>query len=121
MRITRLHLQGVRRHRDLDLAPAPGLTVIRGPNEAGKSSVQTALEMALFRKVTSTSREMQDVRTWGSTDDPSVELEFEHEGATGHLTKRFAGQKGTVELDLDGQVVTDPGQVDTIVAEMTGL
>ena len=56
MRITRLHLAGVRRHRDLDIAPSPGLTVIRGPNEAGKSTVQAALEMALFRKVTSTAR-----------------------------------------------------------------
>ncbi len=121
MRITRLHLQGIRRHRDLDLAPAPGLTVIRGVNESGKSSVQAALEMALFRKVTSTAREMQDVRTWGTTDDPFVELAFEHEGTTGRLTKRFAGQKGTVELELDGQLITDPGQVDTVVAEMTGL
>ena len=121
MRITRLHLQGIRRHRDLDLAPAPGLTVIRGPNESGKSTVQAALEMALFRKVTSTAREMQDVRTWGTTDDPFVELAFEHEGTTGRLTKRFAGQKGTVELELDGQLITDPGQVDTVVAEMTGL
>jgi DNA repair exonuclease SbcCD ATPase subunit len=121
MRITRLHLLGIRRHRDLDIAPAPGLTVIRGPNEAGKSSVQTALEMALFRRATSTGRETQDVRTWGTTDDPSVELQFEHDGVTGRLTKHFAGQKGTVELELDGQVLTDPGQVDTVMAEMTGL
>ncbi len=77
--------------------------------------------MALFRKVTSTAREMLDARTWGATDDPFVEIEFEHEGATGRLTKRFAGQKGTVELEIDGQTITDPGQVDTIVAEMTGL
>ena len=121
MRITRLHLAGVRRHRDLDIAPSPGLTVIRGPNEAGKSTVQAALEMALFRKVTSTARELLDVRTWGTSDDPSVELLFEHEGATGRLTKHFAGPKGTVELELDGQVMTDIGQVDTVVAELTGL
>jgi DNA repair exonuclease SbcCD ATPase subunit len=121
MRITRLHLHGIRRHRDLDIVPAPGLTVIRGPNEAGKSSVQTALEMALFRRATSTGRETQDVRTWGSTDDPSVELQFEHDGATGRLAKHFAGQRGTVELELDGQLITDPGQVDTVMAEMTGL
>jgi len=121
MRITRLHLQGIRRHRDLDIHPSPGLTVIRGPNEAGKSTVQTALEMALFRKVTSTSRELQDTRTWGTTDDPFVELEFEHDGKPGKLTKRFAGQKGTVALEFEGQVYADPGEVDTVIAEMTGL
>ncbi len=114
-------MQGIRRHQDLDIAPAAGLTVIRGPNEAGKSTVQAALEMVLFRKATSTAREMLDARTWGATDDPFVEIEFEHEGAAGRLAKRFAGQKGTVELEMGGQTFTDPGQVDTIIAEMTGL
>ncbi len=121
MRITRIRLQGVRRHQDLDIAPAPGLTVIRGPNEAGKSTIQLALEMAFFRKVTAAGKEMQDLRTWGATDDPFVELSFEHHGSPGRLTKRFAGQKGTVELEMDGQVLTDPGQVDVAITEMTGL
>ena len=121
MKITRLRVQGIRRHRDLDIHPAAGLTVIRGPNEAGKSTVQAAIEMALFRKATSTAREMLDARTWGASDDPFVEIEFEHDGATGRLAKRFAGQKGTVELEMGGQTMTDPGQVDTVVAEMTGL
>ena len=121
MRITRLRLQGIRRHHDLDIRPAPGLTVIRGPNEAGKSTIQTALEMALFRKATSTSREMQDAHSWGVADDPFVEVEFEHEGTPGRLAKRFAGQRGTVELEMGGQTITDPGQVDIALAEMTGL
>ncbi len=121
MRITKLHVQGVRRHESLDIAPAPGLTVIRGPNEAGKSTVQTAIEMALFRKCTSTSKELQDLRTWGSTDDPMVRLDFEHEGKPGHLVKHFAGARGSVELAVDGQVFDDPGQVDLVVTEITGL
>ncbi|MBX3029557.1 MAG: AAA family ATPase [Chloroflexi bacterium] len=121
MRITKLHVQGVRRHTDLDIAPAPGLTIIRGPNEAGKSTVQTAIEMALFRKCTSTARELQDLRTWGSTDDPSVRLDFEHEGRPGHLVKHFAGARGSVELSLDGRVSQDPGEVDDLVTDITGL
>ena len=121
MKITRLRLQGIRGHRDLDIHPAAGLTIIRGPNEAGKSTVQAAIEMALFRKATSTSREMLDARTWGVSDDPFVEIEFEHEGTPGRLAKRFAGQKGTVELEMGGQTISDPGQVDIAIAEMTGL
>ena len=58
MRITRLHLNDVRRHRDLDLEFAPGVTVVRGPNEAGKTTIQRALELALARKVTSTSADL---------------------------------------------------------------
>ena len=76
MRITRLSIQGFRRHRDLELRPAAGLTVIRGPNEAGKSSIQQAIEMVLFRKATSTAQELQGYRTWGGDTDPRIELEF---------------------------------------------
>jgi len=53
MKITRLRLRDVRRHHDLLVEPAPGLTVIRGPNEAGKTTIQRAVELALYRRVTS--------------------------------------------------------------------
>ena len=45
MRLTRLQLRNVRRHGDLDLRLAPGLTVVRGPNESGKSTIQRAIEL----------------------------------------------------------------------------
>jgi energy-coupling factor transporter ATP-binding protein EcfA2 len=48
VRITRLRLRDLKVHRDLDLELAPGLTVVRGPNEAGKTTLQRALELALF-------------------------------------------------------------------------
>ena len=43
MRITSLALRDVRRHRDATFELAPGLTVVRGPNEAGKSTLQRAI------------------------------------------------------------------------------
>ena len=41
--------------------------------------------------------------------------------ATGTLEKSFAGQKGTVDLDYDGQRVTDPALADQVLAELTGI
>ena len=49
MRITRCQIRDMRRYRDLDMDFAPGLTVVRGPNEAGKTTIQRALELALTR------------------------------------------------------------------------
>jgi hypothetical protein len=123
MRISRLLLRDVQRHEDLDLRPAPGLTVIRGPNEAGKSTVQRGLELALFRRCTATGREIDGMRRWGAADDacPMIDLEFEVDGKAGRLAKRFAGAKGTVRLELDGQVITDPAAADRLLAELTGL
>lgn len=127
MRITRLVVRGLRMHRDLDLELAPGLTVVRGPNESGKTSLQRAIELALFRRVTSANSELTSLRPWGGADEarPRIRLEFvqeEEEGErTGSLEKDFRGAKGTVRLEYDGQAWTDPARADEIVAELTGI
>jgi DNA repair exonuclease SbcCD ATPase subunit len=127
VRITRLQLRDVRRHADLDLALAPGLTVVRGPNESGKSTLQRAIELALTRRVTSNSGEMDGMRSWGAGDEdrPWIRVEFEQEDEdgtrNGALEKAFRGQKGTVKLDVDGESITDPARADEVLAELTGI
>ncbi|HMJ81490.1 MAG TPA: AAA family ATPase [Candidatus Dormibacteraeota bacterium] len=122
MRITRLRLRDFQRHEDLDLEFAPGLTVVRGPNEAGKTTVQRAIEMALFRRVTSAGADVEATRRWGADGgSPSVGMDFEHEGIDGHLEKTFAGAKGQAQLRYGGEEVTDPAEVDRRLAELTGL
>jgi len=69
MRITRLQLRDLGRHRDLDIEIAPGFTIIRGPNEAGKSTIQRGLELALFRRPTAATAELEALRSWGAADD----------------------------------------------------
>ena len=127
MRITRLQLRHVRRHADLDLPLAPGLTVVRGPNESGKSTIQRALELALTRRVTSGSGDMDGMRSWNSGDEerPWVRLEFEQDDLDGvqkgSLEKSFRGNRGMVRLEADGETITDPARADEVLAELTGL
>ena len=127
MRIRRLQLRNIRQHADLDLTLAPGLTVVRGPNESGKTTLQRAIELALTRRVTSGSQDLDLIRTWGLTDEerPWVRLEFEQEYddevRPGSVEKAFRGQKGTVRLEHDGEVVTDPALADQVLAELSGI
>jgi DNA repair exonuclease SbcCD ATPase subunit len=127
VRITRLRLRDLKVHRDLDLELAPGLTVVRGPNEAGKSTLQRALELALFRKVTAGGAEIDGLRSWGAPDDgrPWVALEFVQEDPEGTrlgtLEKDFRGARGTSQLVFDGETVNDPARVDEILADLTGI
>lgn len=127
MRITRLRLENLRRHADLDLELARGLTVVRGPNESGKTTLQRAIEIGLTRRVTSASAEIDALRTWGAPDDarPVVRIEFEQDEEDGvhggYVEKTFRGAKGTVRMEYEGQSIGDPAQVDQVLAELTGI
>jgi DNA repair exonuclease SbcCD ATPase subunit len=127
MRIRRLSARDFRRYRELDIAFAPGLTVVRGPNEAGKSTVQRALELVLTRRATSTAAEVEQMRPWDAPPEArsvlSIEFEQDDEDGrkTGTVEKTFAGGKGTVRLDYDGQAIADPTLADQVLAELTGI
>lgn len=128
MRIRRLQVRDLRRYRELDIDLAPGVTVVRGPNEAGKTTIQRAIELAITRRVTSAAADLESLRSWdaGPEARPWVAIEFEQDEedgrrATGTLEKTFAGAKGTVLLKYDGQAVSDPTLADQVMAELTGI
>ena len=128
MRIRRLQVRELRRYHELDIDLASGVTVVRGPNEAGKSTIQRAIELALTRRVTSTAGDLESLRPWDAGEDARtwIGIEFEQEEddgrlAVGTLEKSFGGQKGTVALEYDGQTVTDPTLADQVLAELSGI
>lgn len=127
MRVRKLSARDFRRYRALDITFAPGLTVVRGPNEAGKTTVQRALELVLTRRATSTAAEIEALRPWDAPAEARsvVTIEFEQDDEegrkTGTVEKTFAGGKGTVRLDYDGQAIADPTLADQVLAELTGI
>jgi DNA repair exonuclease SbcCD ATPase subunit len=133
MRITRVQLHEVGRHRDLDIQLASGFTIIRGPNEAGKSTIQRGLELALFRKPTATTSELDTLRSWGAAEEDrsATRLEFvidDETGANGQivtrhgvLEKEFRGQRGRVALQVGEDMYTDPAKAEEVIAELTGI
>ncbi|MBI2778061.1 MAG: AAA family ATPase [Chloroflexi bacterium] len=127
MRITRLRLQHLRKHRDLDIELARGLTIVRGPNESGKTTLQRAIELGLTRRVTSASADIDGLRTWGAADEerPTVRIEFEQDEEDGvhpgSVEKSFRGAKGAVRMEYEGNAITDPAMADQVLAELTGV
>jgi AAA domain len=129
VRITKLNVRDFRRYREFEVPLAPGLTIVHGPNEAGKTTIQRALELVLTRKATAGGLEMDGLRPWDAPEDarPVISIDFEVDdednGGTkpGSVEKAFRGQKGTVRLEVDGQVITDPTLADQALAELTGI
>src|SRR5690554_5185071 len=66
----------------------PGLNLIHGPNESGKSTLVRAIRAAFFERYR--SQAVDDLRPWGdSAAAPTIELAFEHQGRQWRLIKSF--------------------------------
>ena len=90
MKLQRLRVEQFRQFRQgFELGNLqPGINLIHGPNESGKSTLVRAIRAAFFERYRSKSAE--DLAPWGdSSAAPTVELSFEHNGQHWRLDKRF--------------------------------
>lgn len=122
MRISRLRVLGIQRLDDLELRPAPGLTVVRGPNESGKSTIRRAIEVALYGR--SHDAESQ-LRGWGGGDRAPavVELDVEADGeeeTSFRVVRTLAPGSARLELHVpEGQLEGDAAE--RRLQELTGV
>ncbi len=68
---------------------SPRLNIVFGPNGTGKSSLFEALRWALFAHHTIQGRDACEIRPWGTSLGPRVEVEFEHDGQRYRVEKQF--------------------------------
>jgi len=97
-----------------------GLNIIRGPNEAGKSTLQAALLTVLFQKADTTSQSVHRWQSWGAKNLFAITLEFTAVGQRWRLEKNFAGKEVCLG-DLDsGEEWTDHSKVQDEIAQLLG-
>ena len=89
----------------------PGLNVLHGPNELGKSTLVNAIRAALLLRVDRT--EAESLRTWGVDGRPKVALTFEQEAQRiWRVRKRFgkSGSQAYLDSSRDGKEFSQDGQ-----------
>jgi chromosome segregation ATPase len=111
----------VRRHRELQLAFAPGLTLVGGANESGKSTLAEALHKGLFLKASATGRGVEELRSRLHPGLPEVEISFEAGGQQWTLRKRFAGSSGTCQLSHGGGLSLSGAEAEERLAQLLGV
>ena len=121
MRLIRSEFTSVRRHQELILEFAPGLTVIGGANESGKSSLVEALHRTLFVRAASSGTAAQDLRSQLHAGHPQIKLEFEASEQHWTLLKRFSGPSGTTQLESKGQVALIGSAAEDQLAHLLGV
>lgn len=121
MRLLHLTLRRVRRHQELSLAFAPGLTLVGGANESGKSTLAEALHKGLFLKASATGRGVEELRSRRHAGLPEVEIGFEAGGQQWTLRKRFAGSSGTCQLSHGGGLNLSGAEAEERLAQLLGV
>lgn len=121
MRIRRIRLVNFRSFDDFEVKLDPGLNLIVGANESGKSTIVEALAVALFLDPTSKSRSVRELERWGTSSATRLELTFEHAGATYDLFKDFGEGRVKLREDSAGAVYGDRSEVERMVHAMVGF
>jgi DNA repair exonuclease SbcCD ATPase subunit len=112
------HFRGVRKAA---VEFGPGLNVLHGPNDLGKSSLAVAIRAALMLQAS--SREHEEFLNWHGTGAPHVELAFESEPQRIWRVRKTFGSSGEAYLDesrdgVDFQVETRGRNVDGRLSEI---
>ncbi|MCA0239856.1 MAG: AAA family ATPase [Proteobacteria bacterium] len=121
MRLTRLRVAELRAFRQpFELAALqPGLNIVAGRNEAGKSSLVRAIRAAFLERHRSTA--VEDLRPYGdAAAAPSVELDFDIGGTAYALRKSFLGRK-RCELRIAGSRRLEGQAAEDHLAELLGF
>ena len=97
MRLTHVTLRNCRLHSQLQHEFSPGLNLIAGFNETGKSTLVESMHRALFLKSKGNTEDHRALIPTGG-GIPEVELRFESGGREYVLRKRYAGASGSTTL-----------------------
>lgn len=119
MKLQRMRIEQLRQFRKpfvLDNLQS-GLNLIHGPNESGKSTLVRAIRAAFFERYRSAA--VDDLRPWGdSAAAPTIELDFEHDNRSWHLTKSFL-QRKRCDLTIDTETHSEDDAEEKL-AELLG-
>ncbi|MFH1689419.1 MAG: AAA family ATPase [Candidatus Eisenbacteria bacterium] len=121
MRIRRLRLVNFKRFADHEIVLEPGLNLIVGPNESGKSSIAEALSTVLFADPASRADSVRSLERWGGTGGMRLELDFEQGTDSYRLTKDFGSGLAELARRTEGDVIADRAEIDQVIARLVGF
>ncbi len=103
MKLHSLELRNVRgiSHLRFDSIPEKGVTVITGPNEAGKSTIADALRVGLQYPAKSKARDVVSLVPYGRDEFPQIDIEFSIAEYRLRLHKVFALGRASTKEELE--------------------
>jgi len=121
MKIKRCEIKRFGKLKNFKAEFAPGLNLVKGGNEAGKSTLVAALGAGLFDDPQNISHELIEKTSWGSDKKFELVLELADGDEHWQLTKDF--EKGEVKLEKTGSRESWDrlSEVDEVLSQHLGL
>jgi recombinational DNA repair ATPase RecF len=118
----RLYLKNYRKFKEQEILFSPGINVVFGNNEAGKSTISQALLDVLYLDPTTSAKPtLARITSWKEQKLPYLELTLENNCVQYKLVKDFA-KKEAIFINLDSEKETNNlEQISLILDELMGL
>lgn len=121
MILRRIALRDFGRFANFKADLTPGLNVIFGNNEEGKSTLREAIRLALFQDPRTTDRNVLSRKRWGAAEQWAVTLEFQADGRTYALVKDFQTKTARLDERSSGEQLQDARTIHACVKDLLGL
>lgn len=100
----------------------PGdITVIKGPNEKGKSTLLAAILAGLFYDPKKSNKDIAALKAWNAEELYTITLSLEHKGEDISLHKNFETKELTLENKTTGKKMTTAAEVASFLYEIGAL
>lgn len=121
MIISRLKLSRFKKFKNLDLTFAPGLNIVKGENEQGKSTLVDAFIAGLFYDPKKSNKDIRANQSWGEEKLYRIFLEFAVEKEKFSLTKDFAEKFLLLKNEKTGESWDTYNIIAKKIADLSGL
>ena len=118
MIIQNIYLKQFGRFAEFQVSFTPGLNIIKGPNEAGKSTLHQALLMSLFESP-SKKKANRRYRQWGQNDWYELSVEFTEDHQCWRIEKDFNRFRQHI-TDPDGATSDDRQRILDVIGQTLG-
>lgn len=120
MTIKKIKIRNFCNFENIEMEFSKGLVVLKGPNEAGKSSLLNALKLSVFGDATSSSAEIQMQKRWNSDELFLLEVHFQDDNGTFIISRDYENKKNILNLP-DGTTLKDKKRIQEKITKLIGL
>ena len=121
MRLTRIQINRFRNIDSFSNDIGDGIVLFKGPNEAGKSSLLSAILCGLFEDPKSSAQRLEEAREWNRETLYHISLGFETGGQTYLLEKDFENKSMLLQNETTGESWKDKNRVTAKLTEIIGF